>query len=44
VLAPVALGAGRSLFAGMKRELSLHLKETRKFPNGNVFLRYSAAR
>ncbi len=44
VLAPVALGAGRSLFAGMKRELSLHLNETRKFSNGNVFLRYAKAR
>lgn len=44
VLAPVALGAGRSLFAGMKRELALELTETRKFSNGNVFLRYASAR
>ena len=44
VLAPVALGAGRSLFAGMKRELSLRLTETRKFSNGNVFLRYASTR
>ncbi|HSU38300.1 MAG TPA: dihydrofolate reductase family protein [Polyangiaceae bacterium] len=44
VLAPVALGAGRSLFAGMQRELALELTETRKFSNGNVFLRYASAR
>jgi dihydrofolate reductase len=44
VLAPVALGAGRSLFAGMKRELSLKLRETRRFENGNVFLRYTPER
>lgn len=44
VLAPVALGAGRSLFGGMKRDLSLRLTETRKFANGNVFLRYAAVR
>lgn len=44
VLAPVALGAGRSLFDGMKRDLSLTLVDTRKFSNGNVFLRYTRGR
>jgi dihydrofolate reductase len=44
VVAPIALGAGRSLFAGMKRELPLELEETRRFPNGNVFLRYARER
>ena len=44
VLAPIALGAGRSLFGGMQRELALRLTETRKFSNGNVFLRYVTPR
>lgn len=44
VVAPVALGAGRSLFAGLKRELPLKLVDTRKFSNGNVFLRYAPER
>jgi dihydrofolate reductase len=44
VVAPVALGAGRSLFTGLVRPLSLELGETRRFPNGNLFLRYTRAR
>lgn len=41
VLTPMALGAGRSLFAGMTGNLELSLVETRSFQNGNVFLRYA---
>jgi dihydrofolate reductase len=44
VVGPIALGAGRSLFAGMKRDLGLQLVETRRFANGNVFLRYTPER
>jgi dihydrofolate reductase len=38
---PVALGAGRSLFAGMKSDLELSLVETRSFKHGVVFSRYA---
>jgi dihydrofolate reductase len=44
VVAPVALGSGRSLFAGLKRDLALKLVETRRFANGNLFLRYAPER
>lgn len=44
VVVPIALGEGRSLFSGLKRELPLSLVETRKFSNGNVFLRYQPKR
>jgi dihydrofolate reductase len=39
-LNPVALGAGRTMFAGVKERLHLKLLHTRAFGNGNVFLRY----
>jgi dihydrofolate reductase len=39
-LNPVALGAGRTMFAGVRKQLSLKLMQTRTFANGNVFLRY----
>jgi dihydrofolate reductase len=37
---PVVLGAGRSMFGGIKRRLNLTLKKTRVFGNGNVVLWY----
>ena len=37
---PVALGAGRTMFEGIREKLSLELTETRDFANGNVLLRY----
>jgi dihydrofolate reductase len=40
VVVPVALGKGRTMFDGMKEKLSLKLKSSRTFKNGNVFLRY----
>jgi dihydrofolate reductase len=41
VLNPIALGAGRSLFEGLGRQLDLTLTRTRSFQNGNVVLTYS---
>lgn len=43
VVNPLALGAGRTLFAGMKRALALRLARTRAFGNGNVLLCYEPA-
>ncbi len=40
VLVPVALGGGRTLFQGIGGRLPLTLAESRRFKNGNVFLRY----
>jgi dihydrofolate reductase len=39
-LNPVALGAGRTMFAGIRERLNLKHLQTRAFTNGNVFLRY----
>ena len=39
-LNPIALGAGRTMFAGIRQRLNLKLTQTRSFANGNVFLRY----
>jgi dihydrofolate reductase len=36
VTAPLALGAGRTLFDGVKSALKLSLKKSRSFANGNV--------
>lgn len=43
ILDPVALGAGRSLFAGIPAPLSFTLARSRVFSNGNVFLCYTPA-
>jgi dihydrofolate reductase len=40
VLIPAALGAGRTMFDGLKERLSLKLTRSRVFRNGNVFLCY----
>ncbi len=40
VVNPVALGAGRSLFAGLAQPLELELTNTRVFGNGSVVLWY----
>lgn len=42
VVNPRALGAGRTLFAGLQKPLSLKLTKTRTFNNGNVVLNYEA--
>jgi dihydrofolate reductase len=43
VLTPVILGAGRSMFSGVKR-LDPELRETREFKSGNVMLHYRVKR
>ena len=40
VLNPVVLGAGRTMFDGIKEKLDLKLTKSRTFKNGNVFLCY----
>ncbi len=40
VVIPVALGAGRTMFEGMRRKLILRLTGSRAFANGNVVLSY----
>lgn len=41
VVNPVALGAGKSLFSGLARQLDLVLTNTRVFRNGSVVLWYA---
>ncbi len=41
VMNPVALGAGRTMFEGIKEKLMLKLTRTRAFGNGNVLLCYA---
>lgn len=41
VVAPLALGGGRTLFDGVKSKLSLKLTKTRVFANGSVLLAYT---
>ncbi|HMI92063.1 MAG TPA: dihydrofolate reductase family protein [Polyangiales bacterium] len=43
VIKPIALGAGRTMFAGVDDRLDLELTETRPFKNGNVVLSYQRA-
>jgi dihydrofolate reductase len=40
LIAPMALGQGKSLFAALQRPLDLRLTNTRTFPNGSVLLEY----
>jgi dihydrofolate reductase len=40
VVDPVVLGKGRTMFEGIKEKLTLKLKSTRTFGNGNVLLCY----
>jgi dihydrofolate reductase len=44
VLNPVALGQGKSQFAGLPAPLSLKLSKTRTFGNGCVLLCYEPSR
>jgi dihydrofolate reductase len=44
VVHPLALGGGKSLFAGLKEPLNLTLTKSRAFGNGRVVLWYDAAR
>lgn len=43
VVNPVALGAGRTMFDGMKEKLGLKLTKSRTFGNGCVYLCYEPA-
>jgi dihydrofolate reductase len=43
VVNPLALGSGRSLFAGVKKPVSLERTSSRNFKNGNVLLCYAPA-
>lgn len=43
VVAPIALGGGRTPFEGMNQKLALRLTESRTFQNGKVFVRYEVA-
>ncbi len=40
---PIALGEGKPLFQGMKRDLRLKLLDVRRFASGNVLLSYAPA-
>jgi dihydrofolate reductase len=40
VISPVAIGGGRTLFEGLKKQLRLKLTASRAFKNGSVFLTY----
>jgi dihydrofolate reductase len=42
-LAPILLGAGRSMFAAIREKLALRLAGSRSFRNGTVFLTYHRA-
>lgn len=44
MLNPVALGAGKTMFAGIAEQLALKLMSTRTFKNGNVLLNYEPMR
>jgi dihydrofolate reductase len=42
VLNPIVLGDGRSMFDGVKKNVTLKQTATRTFGNGNVLLSYEA--
>jgi dihydrofolate reductase len=44
VVCPVFLGSGRSLLSGVSRSVTVDLLETRKYPSGDVLLRYAPHR
>ena len=41
IVSPIALGAGKPLFAGMPRPVRLELLEARPYASGNVVVRYA---
>ena len=43
VVNPVLLGSGQPLLGGLSRTAALELLEARRFPSGNVILRYARA-
>jgi dihydrofolate reductase len=40
---PIVLGDGKSMFTNLPERVSLRLKDSRTFRNGNVFLKYEPA-
>jgi dihydrofolate reductase len=44
VVAPILLGAGRSLLSGIPQSLRVDLLEAKSYPSGNVMLRYARQR
>jgi dihydrofolate reductase len=44
VVNPIVLGAGRTLFDGVKNEVDMKLSSSRTFGNGNVVLWYTPKR
>lgn len=44
VVSPILLGAGRSLMSGASTKLALDLQEAKRYPSGNIMLRYTPAR
>lgn len=44
IVNPIVLGAGRTLFEGMKNKLPLKRTESRTFKNGNVLVTYQPAK
>jgi len=42
VLIPIVLGAGRTMFNGLREKLDLKLTTSRAFKNGNVYLSYES--
>ena len=44
VVQPVALGSGKTLFAGVHDKLKLQLTNSRTFQNGNVLMTYAPVR
>jgi len=40
---PIVLGSGRTMFSGIPEPVTLALRESRAFKNGNVVLRYELA-
>ena len=41
VVSPILLGSGRPLLSGVSKSLRLDLLEAKKYPSGNVMLRYA---
>jgi dihydrofolate reductase len=44
VVVPIVLGAGRTMFDGVRDRLALELTDSRAFGNGNVLMRYRPTR
>lgn len=44
VVVPLVLGAGRTMFEGLKQKIDFKLVQSRVFGNGNIFLRYEPGR